>query len=804
MRFPRPRWWWIVMVGMGAAFVHPGVARADDAPAKTPPAAAVPAPPPPPPAPDAGPADEGPSPDTRERPPEPGGPEDALPPVPPTGGPGPDVRERPPEPPPPPGDWDKDFRSRGVGLGPPLPPPDPFTPRPILYRHDIREVSMDARVKPVKRVPQWVDVIERHDLTEWRPMDIGDIARRLPNVIVADNGNPFLELPVIRGLGGTRVKVLTDGVWPTSDVLGLLGSSLTLWDVESTERVELYHGPGVYLKGLDSPGGMINIVPRRPRRHGCLSADVGGAVGYDSATRGIRGRAEADVGRDRIAALVGGTWTRRGDRLLGDGSILDESSYRSWAADLALDYFIDNRSRIGVTAQYVKGYDVHSPTAIGPGGPVPDYDRFFLALSFTSFDLGGVFTGTKASIALDSFLAKTDDSFYGYSTGIGGQDDAKRYQFNLQGNLYLFPCHDTWAELTVGYARLKRQETIIGDTAQCCQPTTAPKIGDGVLADDSSSILAAQLLDGRTFQTIGFGTQLTRRYTAEEWFASLLVEDQSHSECWDTHAGIRVDVYHNSDNRVDQSITKVLVGGAGGVARHLRPWLTAYANASGGWRRPTLDERNATTVVNGRLVFGNPDLDPELNVNGEAGLKASVGDCGSFQVAGFGHYVHDFIGEREIAPILGPTAELDNVGDVTLYGLELTGAWRPWRTLEGAELYGSFGTTRSTDTSVVANVPLLWRLGTRYSVPQPRGYRVRRWFADAAVYGASNAEHGYTGGDSYVTGEVLLGTGLDFGDYHDAFLNFGVTNLFDASYVPPASRLPAPGLSFFASLAVDM
>ncbi len=775
-----------------------------------------------------------PAPDVRPRPPEPPSPLDPAPdqrdrpppPPPPPGptleggielptfpdGPAPDVRGRPVEPPPPGGalaDWDKDFRSRGVELGPPLPPPDPWEPRPILWRHDVRDVSLDARIKPVKRVPQWVDVVERRDLTEWRPMDLGDFARRLPNVVVADGGSPFLQFPVIRGLSGQRIKVLTDGVWPTTDVLGIQGTPLSLWDPESTERMEVYHGPGAYLKGLDSPGGMINIVPRRPRRHGRLSADVTGVAAYDSATRAFRGRAEADIGQDRVAGLVGFTWTQRGDRRIGGGAVLDSTSYDQYAADLALDYFLDNRSRIGITAQYVSAQNVQSPFAVASSLTKPSYDRFFLALSLSSFDVGGIFGGTKASIALDTLLSDSDDSFGGQSSGIAGEDDASRYQFDFQGNLYINPCHDTWAELILAYARLKRTEQVIGDCSALCDPVDQAPDGGAVgglsLGDcGGASTLIGRVLDGTTFADVGACEGLRRTYEAEELLVTLLVEDQFHNECWDTHAGIRLDLYHVADNRVGTDETHILVGGAGGVARHLSPCVTVYANGSAGWRRPTLDEQNATAVIDGVTVFGNPDLDPEFNANAEVGLKSSLRDRASLQATAFGHYVDKFIGQVEAPPLAGPTAILDNLGDVILYGGELTAAWRPWNTLEGAELYGTAGITRSTDTVVVANVPFLWRTGVRYSVPQPRGYRVRRWFADAALYGATNSRDGVRGGASFVTGEVILGTGLDFGDYHSAWLNLGVRNLFDTEYTPPASRLSAPGLSFFANLQVDM
>ena len=210
------------------------------------------------------------------------------------GDPAPDVRPRPPYPPSPEEvvrDADLDHLSANVGLGPPPPRVDPFPIRHIRYRPDTELVSMNGRLMETRRIPQWVDVIERKDLVEWRPMDLGFHLQTLPNVTIGDGGSPFLQIPGIRGFSGDRVRILTDGVWPSTQPLGYYGSTLTLWDPESTERVEVYHGPGAILRAIDSPGGLINVVPRRPRRHGSGSADVAVASGYATADQRWRSRA---------------------------------------------------------------------------------------------------------------------------------------------------------------------------------------------------------------------------------------------------------------------------------------------------------------------------------------------------------------------------------------------------------------------------------------------------------------------------------------------------------------------------------
>lgn len=713
------------------------------------------------------------------------------------GDPAPDVRPRPPAPPPPEEvvrDWDKDHLAAGTGLGPPPPRLDPFPLRAIRYRHDAEHGSVLGRELEVRRIPQWVDVIQRRDLVEWRPLDIGVLASRMPNVTIADGGSAFLQIPGMRGFGGDRVRILTDGVWPSTQVLGSFGSTLSLWDPESTERVELYHGPGAMLKAIDSPGGLINIVPRRPRRHGDGSADPKFASGYSSADKRWRNRAEVDFGAGRWAALAGFTWTQVGDRDTGGGT-LAPTDYDEFAGDLALDYFLTNRSRIGITAQLVKAKDVTSPLALGNTVIQPGYDRFFLALSITSFDVGSWFHGTRASIALDTFFNDDERELGTTGSGLGGESDVSRLDLHLEGTLHLLCCHTTYAELSVGWAHLKRTETLL---CQGVAPGVAP-----IKPDPVESTLGTMVDLGSTYAVIGQCQEATNSFEADELAISAILQDECHAPMWDWTGGVRVDYYLLDDDRVGGtgSDSRLLASGAAGLVHHLTKRLSVYGNVSCGWRQPTIFERNVTEVIDGRTVFGNADLDPELHANLELGTKLAMKDRWSLQASVFGHYTDDFIGPFDLAG--GTDQQLRNLGSALLVGAELAAAWRPITTIEGLELFGSLGTTRSGDEQVVDSVPFSWRTGTRYSVPQPEGYRVRRWFGEVAFYGASNSVNGMRGGQSYVTADVLVGTGIDGRCGRGAWFNLGVVNLLDEDYTPATSLLAAPGMSFLVSLGLE-
>ena len=682
------------------------------------------------------------------------------------------IRPRPPEPPPPGSGrtgWDASPFSLGLDAPVALPRPDPFPLIDIPLRHDNRIVSMDGRLTPVKRVPQWVDTIDRHTIRTWRPYDIGFMARHHPNVLVRDGGNPFLELPVIRGLGGDRVRILTDGVWPVSQALGGQGGTLSLWDPEATERVEIFHGPGAYLRAIDAPGGMINIVSRRPRMHGTWGADFGVRSAYDSATKKFRNRVEADVGAGRLAALVGATYTTVGDRDLPTGT-LTPTDYDQMAVDLAADYFLTPRARIGITGHYVKASNLNTPFATGTAFAEPSYERFYLALTMTDLSAGQFFRGGQMSLSLDGFFQDDDRSLLNTAAGIGSQDDITRFNYKLEGQINLLRGHETWAELSAGYAHLDRTETLL-----CVPraPGAAPKPGE--------------LAPGATAAEIDQCDPVSRSFEAEELLISALLEDRLHCHWFDTYLGLRADYWWIDDTRFSHSDSRFFFGAAAGLTRHLNERVSVYGNGSFGWRRPSLFERTATEVLDGRVVFANENLDPELHGNAEVGLKAAFKNRWSIQAAAFAHLIDDTIAPVDLAGP-PPSQLLMNQGEVWLYGGEVSSAWRPIWTKEGLELFGSAGITRSSDTSLVSHVPLHYRGGVRYSVPAPRGYRVRRWRAEFAVHGAERWSDGPRSDGSYLTADLVVGAGIDLGRGRQASVNAGITNLLDETYTPPPSH----------------
>lgn len=119
---------------------------------------------------------------------------------------------------------------------------------------------------------------------------------------------PNASRPVIRGLDGDRLRVLSNGS-TVADVSNLSYDHAVTVDPLSVERVEVLRGPGALLYGGNAVGGVVNVLDGRIARAPLFDARGGMAAKLDLGLGG--------AGAANSAALVldGGTdrWALHGD-----------------------------------------------------------------------------------------------------------------------------------------------------------------------------------------------------------------------------------------------------------------------------------------------------------------------------------------------------------------------------------------------------------------------------------------------------------------------------------------------------------
>jgi len=123
---------------------------------------------------------------------------------------------------------------------------------------------------------------------------VGEVLAKLPGV-TASGFAPGVSRPVLRGLGGERVRVLSDGI-------GAIDASSTSDDHAVTvepliaERIEVLRGPAVLLYGSQAIGGAVNVITKRiPPRVPDEIIHIDALAGADTASDRREGGLSVDV-----------------------------------------------------------------------------------------------------------------------------------------------------------------------------------------------------------------------------------------------------------------------------------------------------------------------------------------------------------------------------------------------------------------------------------------------------------------------------------------------------------------------------
>lgn len=129
--------------------------------------------------------------------------------------------------------------------------------------------------------------------------------------------------PIIRGLEGSRVKMLENGM-AVSDVSGLSNDHAVSADGAAARQIEILRGPAALLYGSGAIGGLVNVV--NERIPAALEDHIGGQaeLRYSTVDRGRNGSASIDGSAGMIGFHVDGSAHRSddykipGNRVLGD------------------------------------------------------------------------------------------------------------------------------------------------------------------------------------------------------------------------------------------------------------------------------------------------------------------------------------------------------------------------------------------------------------------------------------------------------------------------------------------------------
>jgi iron complex outermembrane recepter protein len=212
------------------------------------------------------------------------------------------------------------------------PTPAPATIAPDDEHHDHNdEIVVTGIRRRAGDVLGGLSVLDSEELArELRP-SLGETLARQPGVSATSFG-PAASRPILRGLSGDRIRVLTDGIG-SFDVSASSPDHAVAINPLTAERIEVLRGPSALLYGSSAIGGVVNVIDRRiPRAEPDGGFDVNGLLEYGTAAeeRSANLSADGEV-VDHFVIHADGNWSKS-DELRTGGHLLTKELREEAAA----------------------------------------------------------------------------------------------------------------------------------------------------------------------------------------------------------------------------------------------------------------------------------------------------------------------------------------------------------------------------------------------------------------------------------------------------------------------------------------
>lgn len=522
-------------------------------------------------------------------------------------------------------------------------------------------VSMDSTTTSV-------DVVKRDELDTAPAAGIGDVLSGLPGVRSTFFG-PGASRPVIRGLAGPRVLVLTNGVGMI-DASALSPDHQVATDPQEAERIEVLRGPSALAYGGSAIGGIVNIIDDRiPHQV------VDGVHGRMLATG-----SSGDEGRMASAAFKAG---------LGNWVFSLDGLRRT-----SEDYTVP----VAQTSRRLAAVEGLEP-------PLRDETEVVnSAVELNAYGAGVSYVGDRGYGGLS--IKKTDTNY-----GIAAEEDVtiglEQTRVDAQGEYNLDAGPFSKVRFSAGWADYTHTEfegeevgtTFLSDGWEGRLEFVQPERGGW------QGAVGVQALQ-RNFDAIGEEALVPKTKITEQGIFTLQRLDK---DSWGVEGGLRLDHRTLDSVPAERDFTNV----SASIGAFLRPaegWFMGLS-VSRTSRAPTEEElfSEGPHPATQQFERGDVYLDEEISYSFDATLHYGAGPW-SMDLHGFAVKYDGFIDQQA-------TGEIDEESgfrvydfvqtDATFYGAEFEGSYRLWEdgersfSMEAAADY----VHGETDLGVPARIP---------------------------------------------------------------------------------------------------
>ncbi|UXN71898.1 TonB-dependent receptor [Devosia neptuniae] len=628
--------------------------------------------------------------------------------------------------------------------------------------------------------PQAVTVVNQDDIDAVQATSIGEVLSTVPGVTIIGSDRVFGESFNIRGIGTAetsgdeaRIIVTVDGAKKFYEQYRM-GSFFS--DPELYKQVEVLRGPASStLYGSGALGGVINFTTKDASDF-ITEGHTGAArlkTQYSSNGDGtlVSGIVAQRV-NESFDVLAAGNWRRSEEYDLANGGTLSGSDFD------ALSGLIKGTARFGDNDEQVlrlsyqrwsSDADQQDYAQTGTSAMFGLVDRTVVdqtaVLSYENADSDNPWVDLKANLSFsDTYVTQTGSPLGGFAEAEYGY---RTWQGNIQ-NTSEFDLGDWTHYLTYG-VQTSYQDRIAFSTAT------------------------------------GTDTPITTHPEGTDTRLGVFVQNEAiYDDRLTIITGGRADfVWQRPEETTkgERNIDDVALSPKIAALYDINENFSIFGSVAHTERLPTLDELYQYNATKGPSL----GLEKESSNNYEAGFALSGyeliqdGDQASVKVTGFYSELTNMI---ESSPSVPGNPYYRNIGEATIYGVEVEGAYESER-LFGRVAYtatvGKNDLTGAALTSIPAH-KLVVTVGGRepeYGIE----YGIKATFAASTETGVTPAIAGSSGTPAYSTLDLFTSWKPTTGPLQGSELRFGIDNIFNVDYRDNQTPDRSLGRTFKVTLA---
>ena len=650
--------------------------------------------------------------------------------------------------------------------------------------------------RPIDEVTGTVSVITNEDIDRDNMQGMRDLVRNEPGVSVGNqNARAGFTNYVIRGIGGNRVVIMTDGVrvpdFPGSNA-GAGNYTRNFVDLEIVKQVEIVRGPASALYGSDALGGVVAYTTKDP-----TDFLVPGGKNYYASLKGAYSGADNDFAETFTGAYRAGNveflgmYTRRDGGVMtpaysslatnpttwGENNFLGKLVFRPTENDtirLVGEYYQNTQntevlSNVGdFPALFAKVYDewgrdrtqrsrisaqwVHD-------APVGFVDRIDLLTYFTQLirqEDTMTLRGANNSVIPSNYRY----SSFWFTQNIYGAE----LQLNTKAQVFDLSNYFTYG-LSFSYTTSSRPRN-----------RTQVSLTTGI---------GTQTSGGETYPNKNFPDTNTVQVGA-------YVQDEINAGRLTVTPAVRVDYYGltpnpdadfwRSSGAVNLLPTASNYWSASpklGLLYRLTDEYSGFFQYARGFRAPPYDNANFgfNNVASFYQILPNANLKPETTDGFEIGMRGKYENGSSWQLSGFYNLYNNFI-DTVVVGMLGPITQFQyvNLSNVTIWGFEARGELRirpEWSVLG----YFAYAHGYDTQTGLPVDSVDPWKASARLRYGYQQGF-------GAQLIGTLVGAHDQVSNPTYfqAPGYFTLDATVGYNFNDRVKVNAGAFNITNAKY----------------------